>query len=305
MRTFLIKIFCFGVGFLVFDKILIPVRNHSPKLEVDKRLEQIVVGQIDADILIFGSSRGARSVVAYQIEESLNRSCYNLSYPGSHIVFHEYLLREVLGHRKNTKPSTIVLVVDDADVFKEAVSLDFRLDRLFPLVKYPSIRSELVRRGQKKWGFNEILVSHQINRSFLFMEQKQFSERDFILPCGSMLLDHQKPGLDFQYDDTPNSYSTDGELTPKVAAFDGFVSLCRENQLDLVVAITPNFRPATDGFKERLERQLNGYGTVFEFDSSVPEYRDHHYYYDYNHLQKNGAHLYTGELIDEIRSGSR
>jgi hypothetical protein len=200
MRTFLIKIVCFGVGFLVFDKILIPIRNHSPKLEVDKRLEQIVVGQIDAD------SRGARSVAAYQIEESLNRSCYNLSYPGSHILFHEYLLREVLGHRKNTKPSTIVLVVDDADVFKEAVSLDFRLDRLYPLVKYPSIRSELVRRGQKRWGFNEILVSHQINRSFLFMEQKQFSERDFILPCGSMLLDHQKPGLDFQYDDTPNSY---------------------------------------------------------------------------------------------------
>ena len=141
------------------------VRNSAPEREVDRRLEKIVTGNIKSDILIYGSSRGARSVIAKVFTDSLGISAYNLSFPGSDITFHEYLLRLTLETKGNKKPKTVILVVDDSDELKVSKSLKFRLDRMYPLVKYKAIREELVRRKEKKPILNELFVIHQLNKS--------------------------------------------------------------------------------------------------------------------------------------------
>ncbi|MDX2360335.1 MAG: hypothetical protein QNK23_05990 [Crocinitomicaceae bacterium] len=301
MKKFLVNIALFGICLLIVDKALILIRDQGPELEVDKRLEFIVTGQIQNDILIFGSSRGARSVVADQITDSLNRTCYNLSYPGSDITFHEYLLRATLDNEDNQKPSTIVLVVDDGDEFKRTVALKFRFDRMFPLVEYKAIRDELVRRNQKKWFFADILVAHQLNKDHLMFEQKKFTKRDSVMSGGSMLIWEQKKDFDYVYKSEPYIYSTQGEFDWKLKAFTEFVELCKKNNIELVIAIPPNYRVATDGFKERVEELLDGYGTVYEFDPNIEEYKDDQYFFDNAHLLKTGAHLFTAELAEFLK----
>ena len=69
MKKFLFNILAFGICLLIIDRALIFVRDTGPELEVDKRLEMIVKGEVQSDILIFGSSRGARSVVASQLSD--------------------------------------------------------------------------------------------------------------------------------------------------------------------------------------------------------------------------------------------
>ena len=301
MKKFLFNILAFGICLLIVYRTLIFVRDTGPELEVDKRLEMIVKGEVQSDILIFGSSRGARSVVASQLSDSLNRSCYNLSYPGSDITFHKYLLSATLKQKENKKPSTVVLVVDDGDEFKRTVALKFRYDRMFPLVKYKMIRDELVSRNQKKWGVTDVLVSHQLNKDFFYFEQKKFTKRDSVTCSGSMLIWDQKKIFNYVYKDKPYTYSKKGEFKWKLKAFNEFVTLCKDNKIDLLIAIPPNFRVATNGFKERIEELLDGYGMIYAFDPTIKEYKDDQYFFDNAHLLKKGAHIFTAELAEILK----
>lgn len=302
MKKFLIRLVIFAVFFFIVDKAFILVRNASPELEVDRRLESIVTGKINSDILIFGSSRGARSVIAKQITDSLDISAYNLAFPGSDITFHEYLLRLLLKTEGNKKPTSIILVVDDSDELKPSKSLKFRLDRMYPLVQYKAIRDEMVKRKEKKPIVNELLVLHQLNKSNFLFKQRKFTKNDSIMPCGSMPISHQKKTFDKKYGTTIYNYSREDELIQKVKALRLFISYCKENDIQLIIAIPPNFRKVTRGFQKRMEQMLDGYGTVFMYDENKAEYQDSDYFFDNAHLQKTGSIIYTADLIQFYRT---
>lgn len=301
MKKFLIRIALFVVFFFVLDKAFIIVRNASPELEVDNRLESIVNGKIQADILIFGSSRGARSVIAKQITDSTGISAYNLAFPGSDVTFHEYLLRLLLETKGNKKPTSIILVVDDSDELKPSKSLKFRFDRMYPLVKYKVIREEMVRRKEKKPLVNELLVLHQMNKSNFLFKQKKFTKNDSIMPCGSMPISHQKKTFNKLYGSVAYEYSRKDELIQKITALRKFVAYCKENSIQLIIAIPPNFRKVTTGFELRMKQILDGYGSVFVYDEQKDEYSNADYFFDNAHLQKTGSIIYTADLINYYR----
>jgi hypothetical protein len=297
MKRFLTRLAMFTAFFLLFDKLFIIVRNTSPTREVDRRLERVLEGQIRADVLVFGSSRGAQCVIAQRFADSGGPSAYNLSYPGSDITFHEYLLRQTLETKGNQKPKTVILVVDDSDELMVSNTLEFRLDRLYPLVRYKDVRDEMVRRGKMKPIISELVVLSQLNQSNFKLRKRQPSQNYNILPCGSMPIFRQKATFDREYNSNINTYSPVDELAYKLQAFNSFTDLCRKNDIRLIIAVPPNFRKVTTGFIPRLEQLLNGYGTVFIYDENKPEYTDPDYFFDKAHLNEEGAKIYTDELV--------
>ena len=301
MKKFLIRLAIFTVFFFLVDKLFIFVRNAGPALEVDRRLEKILEGQINADLLVFGSSRGARSVIAQRFIDSLGVSAYSLAYPGSDVTFHEYLLRQTLEVKGNKKPKTVILVVDDSDELKPSKSLKFRFDRMYPLVKYKSVRDEMVKRKEKKPIITELLVLHQMNKSNFLFKQRKFTKNDSIMPCGSMPISHQKKTFDKKYNTEIYNYTREDELIQKIKAFRTFKDHCKDNNIQLIVAIPPNFRKVTVGFVPRLKQVMEGYGTVFMYDESRPEYSNSDFFFDNTHLQKVGSEIYTMELVHYYR----
>ncbi len=301
MKKFLIRLAIFTVFFFLVDKLFIFVRNAGPALEVDRRLEKILEGQINADLLVFGSSRGARSVIAQRFIDSLGVSAYSLAYPGSDVTFHEYLLRKTLEVKGNKKPKTVILVVDDSDELKPSKSLKFRFDRMYPLVKYKSVRDEMVKRKEKKPIITELLVLHQMNKSNFLFKQRKFTKNDSIMPCGSMPISHQKKTFDKKYNTEIYNYTREDELIQKIKAFRTFKDHCKDNNIQLIVAIPPNFRKVTVGFVPRLKQVMEGYGTVFMYDESRPEYSNSDFFFDNTHLQKVGSEIYTMELVHYYR----
>lgn len=297
MKKLVFRLFIFALCFFLLDKAFIPIRNSAPGREVDRRLEMIVTGKIHSDVLIFGSSRGARSVIAKVFTDSLGISAYNLSFPGSDVTFHEYLLRTTLNTKGNKKPKSVILVVDDSDELKVSKSLKFRFDRMYPLVRYKVIREELVNRKEKKPILNELLVLHQLNKSTFLFKQRKFTKNDSIMPCGSMPISHQKKTFNKIYKSQPYTYSKDQELIQKISAFREFKDLCKNNGIQFIVAIPPNFRTVTRGFKDRLLQVMNGYGEVWMYDSLNSVYSNSNYFFDNAHLQTNGSYVYTNELI--------
>jgi hypothetical protein len=297
MKKFLIRLAIFTVFFFLVDKLFVFVRRAGPELEVDRRLEKILEGQINADVLVFGSSRGARSVIAQRFIDSLGVSAYSLAYPGSDVTFHEYLLRQTLEVKGNKKPKTVILVVDDSDELKPSKSLKFRFDRMYPLVKYKSVRDEMVKRKEKKPVITELLVLHQMNKSNFLFKQRKFTKNDSIMPCGSMPISHQKKTFDKKYNTEIYNYTREDELIQKIKAFRAFKDHCKNSKIQLIVAIPPNFRKVTVGFVPRLKQVMDGYGTVFMYDENRPEYSNSDYFFDNTHLQKVGSEIYTMELV--------
>jgi len=205
MKRFIVKLAIFCLIFFVFDKLFIPLKNKSPILEIDNRLELLINGKINKDIIIIGSSRGGRDVIASQIEKETGQTAYNLSYDASALVFHEFILRTLV--KFNKAPKTILLVIDDDSELLLDKPTKFRLDRLFPLVKYSHVQDELIVKGEKNKYLSSFFVLHQLHRSNFNLRKRMFSPVDTIMACGSMPLwpHNERRAWQFKYNNGPRS----------------------------------------------------------------------------------------------------
>lgn len=301
MKKFLITSFIFFVGFFVLDKALLLLRNYSPKTEVDKRLEMIITGKINADVLIYGSSRGARDLIASQMTDSLKTPVYSLAFPGSGIEFHEWLLEQTLANN-NKKPKAVILVVDDPTELQPNGLLHFRLDRLYPLVKYPVIREKLVEKDGKNEYLNKFFIVSQLGISNFDITQKHFKPLDTLYEDGSMPITFKDERFNEKYSDNVAYYKKENEVPLNVSSYLKFIQLCKENNIQLIVACPPNCYKPTIGFQERLKELANNNARFMVFDSTKPYTKDGTYYFDDVHLKKNGAIIFTNEMIDYIKA---
>lgn len=299
MASFFKTLFFFLLLFLIFDKLFYPFLLISPDLEADRRLDYIINGKMKKDLLIFGSSRGARNIIAGQIEDSIHISAYNLSYPGSNIEFHEFLLRTLIHF--NEIPKFALLAVDEEE-FTPRESINFRLDRLYPLSKYDYINEELISRGQKTF-LSKILVLERINKRNFDIRKKQFSALDTIISCGSMPISFQSPKWKYNFNDKLRQYDQATEQVDKIKAFEKFVNLCSENGIQLIVVFSPNFRPYNDRLENRVRELVDSKVNFYLYDTLNSIYKDSFYYFDNSHLKKNGSEIFTNEIIDYLKTG--
>jgi hypothetical protein len=290
------KLLLFAAIFFIYDKIFLIVANLSAENECDKRLEYVIKSEINKDIIIAGSSRGARDVIAGRIEDRTGLSTYNLCYPGSNVEFHSFILRTLV--KFNKSPRIVLLVVDDNSEFKLKEKVAFRKDRLYPLVKYSYIRQELIDIGIKDKYLSKFFVLHQLNMYNFDLRKKRFSSLDTIKNCGSMPISWQRKNRDWNYVSGDRIYLEDNEIIEKINAYKEIIETCKSNDIVLVVVFPPNFQTHSKSFENRI-RQLSGTDVIYYiYDNKNPIYTDKNYFYDEEHLKLNGAIVFTDELIN-------
>ena len=297
MKKFIIQILLFSVAFFVLEKIFYVFLYVSPDLEKDKRLENVINGNMNKNLIVLGSSRGARNIIANQIEDSLSISSYNLSYPGSNIEFHEFLLRALIKHNKN--PEIILLAVDDPEELLPSKSIKFRLDRLYPLAKYDYINNEMIRRGEKT-VLSKFLILARINRKNFDLRERNLSALDTLRCNGSMPISFQRKDRDFIYNDSRNNYDLDKELSVKVDAFKDLQELCVSNNIKLFIVFPPNFEDHNISFANRLNELSHPTTSFILYDTTDLTYQNRNYFYDEGHLKVNGARKFTNEIIGRL-----
>lgn len=295
MKKFLKNILIFGLIFFVLDKVFIFFIVASPEKEADKRLELLINGKINKEIIILGSSRGARNIIASEIEKKTGHSAYNLAYPGSDIEFHEFVTRTLL--QFNKAPKIILLSVDYPMAFLPDSILNFRLDRLYPLVKYSYINDELVARGERNVITSNLFALSRMNKTNFDIRQKQFTALDTLYDDGSMPISFQKDGEDWRTPSTEvTPYNPEKELAVKVACFKKIVAICKKKNIQLVIIQPPLFDPMDKGFRQRLIELSDYKIPFFDYDKQNPIYENKDYYYDRTHLNRKGATIFTDEI---------
>ena len=295
MGKFAIKLLLFVIIFFIFDKIFIILAHFSAEAEADKRLEYLVNGEVNKDIVIIGSSTGSRDIIGSQIEDATGLSTYNLCYPGSDVEFHEFIMSTLI--KFNEPPQIVLLVVDDNTEFINVEPNNFRKDRLYPLVKYPYIWMELAQREDKDICLSNIMIIIRLNKYNFDIRKKRFSPIDTIQDCGSMPISWKPDNKDIEYVSGERSYPISEELPEMVEAYKIMIETCKKNNIDLVVVFPPVFKTHSESFEKRI-RQLSGEGVYFYvYDTENPIYRLEDNYFDESHLMQKAATEFTAELI--------
>ena len=303
MKKFVKSILIFGIAFFLLDKFFIFFIITSAEKEVDKRLELVINGKINKEIVVFGSSRGARNIIASEIEKETGYSAYNLSYPGSNIEFHEFAIRSLL--KFNKIPKVILLSVDYPMAFLPDSVLNFRLDRLYPLVKYSYINNELIARGEKNLLMSHLFALSRMNKYIINLKQKKFMPKDTVYSDGSMPISFQKPNENWDKAKTIKKYNSLKELKIKREAFQKIITMCKENNIRLILVSPPLLDSMDSEFKARLKLLTSNTIEILECDSQNPIYKDKNYYYDKTHLNTKGALIFTKEITLYLKNTKR
>jgi hypothetical protein len=298
MMRFAAKLLLFAVVFFIYDKLFLIVEHCSAENEYDKRLEYVINGEINKDVIIAGSSRGARDVIAGRIEDQTGLATYNLCYPGSNVEFHLFILRALVKFNKD--PKVVLLVVDDNSEFTLKEKVAFRKDRLYPLVKYSYIRKELIDIGVKDKYLSKFFILHQLNMYNFDLRKKRCSPLDTIINCGSMPISWQRKHREWNYIYGERIYRIENERIEKLNAFKEIIKTCQSNDIILVVVFPPNFQAHSISFENRI-KQLGGDNVFYYiYDTKNATYTDKNYYYDEEHLKVDGATIFTDELINYL-----
>lgn len=293
MKKFLLQLALFACVFFVVDKLFYVFIASSPSREVDKRLELLLEGKINKDIVILGSSRAAEDIIASQIEKETKQSAYNLGYPGSNIEFHYFLLKTLLKYNK--KPKTIVLTIDNPWELLPDKTLNFRYDRLYPLVKYNYITKELIDRDQK----NELawfLCLGRINQvNFELKDRKQMLKNP-LQPDGSSPFLFKRTEKEFHYTIDNEAYSAAKEDKNRVKSFLAFQDACKKNHIQLVLCYAPNFKSFNKSFQNRMQQISLKDNFTFIYDTTNTDYKNIDYFYDESHMNYKGATMFSSEI---------
>ena len=296
MKKLVITLTVFLIFFFLIDKLFYWKIQSLPDSDFDKRLEWILQGKMNKDILLFGSSRAQHNLYSDAIQDSLSMSTFNLGYRGCNINFQLFLLKSVLKHNK--KPKILFLTVDDDKEFFQEKTLQFRYDKLYPLVKHQEITNELISQHDIS-PFAVGLYSARIGWQ-QFSKPKSPTKFEKWTKTGTVLLDFSAADFDKKMKPA-RKYDANLELPERLQAFKEFQEICNKENIKLYILLPPNFIVQSNGFVNRINGLISNKKTEFWFNYPSM-FKDSQYFYDPSHLNKKGTILYTNQIIQKIKN---
>ncbi len=297
MRRFILHSVLFLATFFVVDKLFYFFLHYAPTLEYDTRLEQVLQGKMNKDVLILGSSRGANNILAGQIENKTRHSTYNLSYPGSDVRFHYFVLKSVLAY--NEKPKIVVLTIDNPHEFVNEKTLNFRFDRLYPLSKYNYITQELIRQKEKN-VLSWIFCLARLNRSHFSVSKVPIPLDGKIDAWGSMPF-YRKKATFIGKQNPVHIYNCTPENKEKITAFKALQQLCLKNKIQIVYVFSPSYEAFDKQFYNRFLEMVPAHD-VMVYDTLNTIYHNEASFHDESHLQQKAAQVFTNEISTFIQN---
>jgi hypothetical protein len=292
MKRFLKHILFFGLLFFTIEKGLYFFIQNAPNKEYDKRLELVLQGKMEKDIIIIGSSRGANNISAKQLEDETGLSTYNLSYRGSNIIFHQFILETLLSYNK--KPQKVLLVIDDEYEFLMDHSLSFRFDRLYPLKNYSYINNKLIDSNKKSY-MSKFLYAATIDRQDFSLKPKRVYPINLMTSHGSKLLP-KKENKDLEFINESKNYNILEEESLKLRSFKSIQEMCISKEIDLYFVLTPDFKNFDVTFLKRFEKLVKKKEHIIVYDTLDKRYKDYSIFRDQTHMCSEGAEIFTSEL---------
>ncbi|MFZ9847873.1 MAG: hypothetical protein ACO3EE_06930 [Flavobacteriales bacterium] len=296
LRTALFIVLVFTIDYLMS----LGLSRFATSSQNDHRIELILKGNNDFDVVIFGSSRAARNIRASELSKELKIKAYNFGFLGSNIDFHELLLNYYL-KSNNKKPKLIVLALDDTEEFFEKSNIGFRLDYLYPWIKYPLVKETINEREPFTYlSLSKAYPYKKCNLPTLYKTRGTVAPTDTIVTCGSMPIRYKSLTFDTMQFNNYFTYNKSKESPYLIDKFTSFLSLCKKNNINLLLVYGPNYAPRINQFSQRIIELSKGNNNIFFYQNTNEKFKEKQWFCDKYHLNYRGGMIFSKDLANYI-----
>ena len=312
MKKFILKILFFILPIIVLAvvaDIFISSQLRNSKTFAHGELaiwKDIYAGNIDSDIVIYGSSRAWVHIDPLRIEDQLGGSAYNLGVDGHNFWLQHLRHLELLKH--NRTPKTIILSVDTRSLQKRGDL--YNLEQFLPFIKQKEIRNytsayegfsyldyqvPFLRYIGKREAMKEAISIYRGIESDKMIRVKGYKGFD------------EEWNSDFDKAKKKMKYYEVQLDTTSISLFDSFLKECATKKIELIMVYTPEYIEGQEFTKNRsdiiqlFQEKSEQYQFPFlDYSNDTLSY-DKQYFYNAMHLNKTGAELFTDKLIEDIQ----
>ncbi|MDB5280406.1 MAG: Esterase, hydrolase-type domain [Ferruginibacter sp.] len=255
------------------------------------------------DIIILGASKASHHYVSKMITDSLKHSCFNAGEDGYFILYQEASLRCML--KRKYIPKLLLLDLNDDEFEKNTYKTEDRLSILFPYYqRHPEIRDivelkspfEKYKLMSTLYSFNTVLLP-ALSGSIDLNNRKE-SEKKY---AGYVPLTEKWNG-------TIKTIESHGQLldSVRIKAFEEIIKLTRENNINLVVIVSPAYKVYKGGYNpttETLQRISEKNQIPFwNYINDTTYLNNRNYFKDVRHMNDDGAQIFTANVITRIKA---
>jgi hypothetical protein len=253
-----------------------------------------------------GSST-SRSFYSEIISKTVGLSVLNVGLDGAALIYSRCLLELVL--RYDVAPKFILLNLDLFELRKTAWSGNYysMIEYFAPLYGRSKYIDQALNKGKLLESLKYKLASYKYNNLLLTIILKKLqAEKEYRrepAPAGILRLPIEEQVLREKFPDDP-------EIDPrKTALLNEFITVCKKNNIFLVVVTPPIFNPLykttnSDKVVENTIRSITmnrGIPFLAVTQERYKDFRDFTMFSDVLHLNDKGSRLFTYILCNELR----
>ncbi len=257
-----------------------------------------VANYADQKLLVIGPSHALHHYISKQLADSTHLSCYNAGANGNYLLYSYAMLKCVL---KRYTPKMIILDIraEEFDVNPQGYD---HLSVLLPYYdQHPEIRSIIVQRSRfenikllsKTYPFNSQLLSI-LNRN-IYKNKNEFKADSL---SGFIPL---KDTIKTKF---TGEYYKDVRTDPNyIHIYKEFLDDCLKRRIKLYVFISPilpEMHSQTSTIKIALKIANDTHVPFFDFSNDY-RFKKNIYFFDNEHMNINGAKLFTSMVIEKIK----
>lgn len=284
------------LGLIVCDKIISFCFESLMKNRYVDQINRTYASS--ADMAVLGASRAAHHYIPQVLGDSLNLEVTNFGIDGQNIFTHYIVLKSLTEHSKD-KPKIVLLEVGAIDINDTPKWNTEKLNILFPYFhseKYiREILKDLLSPGEywslKLFGLyrhnsNYVTYLHQLLTGFP-------AATDGYSP---LYKEWSKP---IQYEEEQGTTTN----PQKIEYFKKFILLCKQENIQLIVAVSPNYKLLPDqkwvGIVKQITTEENVPFLYHESDSLFLSHSE--WFNEPFHLNDKGATVYSGMISEELK----
>ena len=271
-------------------------------------LNKIISGKINADILISGSSRSFKGINPEVIEKKTGLSCYNISTDGTGLEIQVPKLKMYLNYNKPPK-----FLIQDVGILGENVS-----DKIYEPYKYlPYIKDDSLFKGLEKVDENfwmhkyiPVLNLQYFNFDFylvLFLDLKNSIQgKDKYIK--GFFPDNSKWATNIEQLKINKPQGINVSIPKEYIIYlDELIRVCYAYKIKLILLSLPIYYKIYEIVNKQID--INDYfvnksreNNIYYFNYSSSEmFRSTEYFYNFSHLNSDGANKFSGILGERLK----
>jgi len=312
MKSFLIKTICFSlIVFFLLESLELIVTQGLKKSTAPHFVDwnHLFEGEINANIIINGSSKALVHISSTIIDSALNADAYNLGVNG--YGFYLQNSKYTAYSEYNTPPKLIVQVIGNGTLQKRKDL--YQLDQFLPYMDNKTINKVTQDYiGLTKFDYYLPFIRYfgsrtAIKEGFLSFFNLSTTNDDFSKYKG------YRP-KDLEWDGTFErfvKYSTNGYTITladsSIQLFKQFISEQQKKGITVVLVYPPTYYPSQQYINNRAKIMALYHSIAEEYNVPLLDYsqelmgKEKAYFYNSQHLNYKGAEIFTRKLATDLK----